>query len=106
MDERAFEALAGATLDRLAERLEEALADDADVELRGGILTVELETGGQFVVNRHAPTREIWLSSPVSGASHFARRGEAWTSTRGSERLEDVLAADLERAVGRRPGLG
>ena len=106
MDERAFEAMAGATLERLAQLLEDQLADDADVELRGGILTVELEAGGQFVVNRHAPTREILLSSPVSGASHFARRGEAWTSTRGSERLEDVLAADLEHAVGRRPELG
>lgn len=106
MDERAFEALAGATLDRLADALEQGLADDADVELRGGILTVELEAGGQFVLNRHAPTREVWLSSPVSGASHFARRGEAWISTRGGERLEDVLAGDLERLLGRRPALG
>lgn len=101
MDERAFETLAAATLERLAERLEEALADDLDVELRGGILTLELEDGRQFIVNKHGPNREIWLSSPVSGAHHFARSPEAWRSTRGPETLEGCLTADLERALGR-----
>lgn len=99
MDERAFEGLASATLVRLAERIEDGL-DAADVELRGGILTIELADRSQFVVNKHAPNRQIWVSSPVSGAAHFAWSGEAWISTRGPERLETMLAAELAELTG------
>lgn len=106
MDERAFEGLASATLGRLAERIEDAIGDDADVELSGGILTIDLDAGGQFVVNKHAPNRQIWLSSPVSGASHYGWSGEAWMSTRGPERLEAVLAAELARLTGATLDLG
>ncbi|MBL8699960.1 MAG: iron donor protein CyaY [Alphaproteobacteria bacterium] len=105
MDERAFETKAAATLARLAERLEAELADDLDVELRGGILTLELADGRQFIVNKHAPNRELWLSSPVSGAHHFAWRAEAWRSTRGDATLTGCLADDLDAALGRGLGL-
>ena len=106
MDERAFETLAGQTLAIIAERLEDALVDGADVELRGGILTITCEDGGQFVLNKHAPSRELWLSSPVSGATHFVRRGEEWVSTRGPDILAARLAADIEARTGTRVALG
>jgi frataxin len=106
MDERAFETLAGQTLAMIAERLEDALSDGADVELRGGILTIICEDGGQFVLNKHAPSRELWLSSPVSGATHFARRGDDWVSTRGPDSLAVRLAADIEARTGTRVDLG
>ncbi|CAN0496665.1 unnamed protein product, partial [Phaeothamnion confervicola] len=83
---------------------ERALADaDPEIELRGGILTIELEDGGQFVVNKHAPTRQIWVSSPVSGAAHYAwdEGAACWRSTRGPDILEARLAADLAQATGR-----
>ena len=94
MDDREFDTLASATLARLAERLEAAL-DDADVELREGILTIELDDGRQYVLNKHAPSREIWLSSPVSGAHHFAGDGGAWRSTRGGGTLAALIADEL-----------
>jgi len=99
MDERVFEGLASDTLARLAERIEDGLAD-ADVELRGGVLTIELGDGAQFVVNKHAPNRQIWMSSPISGASHFAWSGAAWISTRGPQRLEPMLASELAQLSG------
>lgn len=100
MDERAFESLVARILADFADRLEQALDDAAEVEFRGGILTVSCADGRQFVVNKHAPTREIWLSSPISGAVHFARRGEEWVSTRGPDRLANRLAQDISAATG------
>ena len=100
MDERAFESLVARILADFADRLDQALDDAAEVEFRGGILTVSCADGRQFVVNKHAPTREIWLSSPISGAVHFARRGEEWVSTRGPDRLADRLAQDISAATG------
>lgn len=103
MDDREFADRADRTLARLQDALESALSDDdPEIELRGGILTLELDDGRQFVLNKHAPTRQIWLSSPVSGASHFAwdEADACWRSTRGPDTLEARLAADLAEASG------
>ncbi len=100
MDERAFEALAGTTLARLAERLEDGLTATLDVELQAGILTLELPDGRRYLINKHAPNRQIWLSSPISGAKHFDWTGEIWRSTRGPERLEAFLAEELAGFTG------
>jgi frataxin len=95
--ETEFQRLADATLARLAEALEQGLADAAEVELQGGILTIDLDAGGQYVINKHAPNRQIWLSSPRSGASHYAfdaARG-TWVATRSGRTLADVLTEEL-----------
>ena len=107
MDDSSFEKLAGRTIDRLFEALDDAIGDHAEIDMQGGILTIELEDGGQYVINRHGPNRQIWLSSPKSGAWHFERKGDsegggkggAWVSTRGSERLDAVLSAEFGIAL-------
>jgi frataxin len=101
MDERAFETLADRTLQQLFARIEEDLPD-VDAELRGGILTLELDDGRQYVINKHAPNRQIWMSSPVSGASHYvhdAVSGE-WRSTRDTASLAGRLADELRALTG------
>jgi frataxin len=112
MDASQFESRADATLASLEQALE-AAGDGLDVELVGGILTLELEAGGVYQINKHSPNREIWLSSPVSGAWHFAwHEGEGneadgtWRSTRGAERLEDLLGRELSQALGEVIALG
>ena len=92
MSENSFESLA----DSLLETLEGALGDHADAELQGGVLTVEGEAG-TWVVNKHAPTRQIWLSSPKSGAKHYAfEAGEGlWRDTRGGDDLLTTLSGEL-----------
>lgn len=100
MDERSFETAATSLLARFFETFENELQGDVDVDLQDGILTIELTDGRQFIVNKHAPSREIWLSSPVSGAHHFAWRDGAWRSTRTIETLAERLIADLGVTVG------
>jgi frataxin len=92
MSDSSFESLA----DSLLEALEEGLGNVADAELQGGVLTVEGE-GGTWVINKHAPTRQIWLSSPKSGARHYAfdQGSGLWRDTRGSGDLMTILAGEL-----------
>ena len=71
----AYHAAADATLADLTDALEAwiddgpagtALGDDADVECGQGVLTVRLgRERGTYVVNKQAPNRQLWLSSPV-----------------------------------------
>ena len=105
MDQSAFERLATETLRRLTEEIEDQLADHLEVDLEGGILHIELESGGKYVINKHGPNREIWLSSPISGAWHFAKDDNVgWRSTRAVEgahnKLHDILTAELSAATG------
>lgn len=100
-DESGFHAAADRTLAHLLETIEDTLGDALDVDLQGGILSIELADGGQYVINKHAPNRQIWLSSPVSGASHFAyQQGRGWASTRGDALLHELLAQELAATTG------
>ena len=92
MSDSAFESLANSLL----AALEEGIGAHADAELQGGILTVE-GGDGTWVINKHAPTRQIWLSSPKSGAKHYAfEAGKGlWQDTRGGADLLTTLASEL-----------
>lgn len=92
MTDSAYESLANSLL----AALEEGIGAEADAELQGGVLTVEGKAG-TWVVNKHAPTRQIWLSSPVSGARHYAydTAGAAWLDTRGGGELLATLSMEL-----------
>ena len=87
-----FESLA----DSLLAALEEGIGQHVDAELQGGVLTVEGREG-IWLVNKHAPTQQIWLSSPQSGARHYAFDGASgqWRDTRGGVDLLSALTAEL-----------
>lgn len=94
MKETPFETLAN----DLLEALEAGLGDDA--ELRDGVLTVEADEG-TWLVNKHAPTRQVWLSSPKSGARHYAfdEASGLWRDTRGGADLLSTINAELGVAL-------
>ena len=96
MSEQAFESLANGLL----ESLEEAIGAHVDAERQGGVLTVQAGAG-TWVVNKHAATRQIWLSSPKSGAHHYGFEAASglWQDTRGGPDLLATLAAELDVAL-------
>ncbi|HJO89089.1 MAG: iron donor protein CyaY [Alphaproteobacteria bacterium] len=118
MDETLFATLADATLMHLFETIDSAAGDELEVDLGEGILTVEREDGGQYVINKHAPNRQIWMSSPVSGARYFRydTTSTSWVDARATSDGEAmimgvVLGRELSAALGREldlaaPGTG
>ena len=100
MTEQAFARMA----DSLLGYLEEALGAVSDAELQGGVLSIQGEAG-TLLVNKHAPTRQIWLSSPKSGARHYAFEVASglWQDTRGAGDLLSTLADELGVALEWRP---
>ena len=103
----AFDTDASRFLAALTSAFEDALPD-AEVDFENGILTVELEDGGTYVINKHAPTRQIWVSSPASGATHFARdQGTGrWIDTRGGRDLARLLSDEIRAATGAELAVG
>jgi iron donor protein CyaY len=98
LSDTAFAALSNVTLNRLADMLE-AFDEDGllEVESLSGTLTATLPSGAQFVVNRHGPSQQMWLSSPLSGGLHFSydTDEQAWKLADG-RRLETLLKAEVE----------
>ncbi len=102
MDENQFDGLAEATLNHLLDVIDDELGDVLEVDMENGMLTIEAETGGLYIINKHGPNRQIWMSSPLSGASHydFDEASQSWVDSRGEERLMTRLAGELSRMTG------
>jgi frataxin len=105
MSDSTFESLADSLLAALEEGIGAHVgANEVDAELQGGILTVDGDEG-TWVVNKHAPTRQIWVSSPKSGARHYAFEATSgqWRDTRGGGELLATLSAELGVTLAWRP---
>lgn len=96
LDETDFRSRVEACLAYWLDVFEESEGFD-ELELVDGVLQAETEDGRTFILNRHNPLRQVWLSSPVSGAHHYAfdEGRDGWFSTRGGEALRDRLVTDL-----------
>jgi CyaY protein len=89
--------------DAAMERMETALSahDALDVDVEGGVLSIECPDASRIIVNRQAPNREIWVAAR-SGGFHFAHRDGAWRDTRSGEELFASLARLVEAQSGER----
>lgn len=88
-------------VDAVLERIEAAASDatDLDVDLEGGVLTLECADASRLIVNRQTPSREIWIAAR-SGGFHFRFEGGAWRDTRSGEELFAALARLLASQCG------
>jgi CyaY protein len=89
MNEAEFDKLAATALDRLERALRDA-ADELDVDLANGILTLEFADGERFVINSHAAARQIWAAANLA-AMHFSWDGSRWVDSKtGAELFAEV----------------
>ena len=100
-DDRAFSKAADAYMARLFDRLQDEDPDELDCDLAMGVLSMEFADGTRCILNRQSAAQQIWLAEGAS-AWHFQPddSGE-WNDTKGRGRLSEVLAAVLERRLGR-----
>ncbi|CAI5480040.1 unnamed protein product [Closterium sp. Yama58-4] len=105
LSENEFHRLADEALHWLHEKFD-ALGDEVDIEgfdadLSQGVLTLRLGQHGIFVINKQAPNRQIWLSSPQSGPARFDwLPGQGWVYRRTGTELTSLLQAELGACLG------
>ncbi len=98
LSESEFQRLADRFLVALLDACDAQLPDDSEADLNGGVLTIDTPQG-HYVLNKHAPLRQLWLSSPVSGAWHFEWREGEWVATRGARRIKTTLRDELNMQI-------
>lgn len=70
--------------------------DDLEVDFLDDVLNVKSKHG-HYVINRNSAAKQIWLSSPVSGPSHFNYTDNKWLNKNGANLLE-ILKNELKIA--------
>lgn len=101
LEESQFHCLADAYLEAIADEIESK--DEhalIDVDIEENVLTLTLPSGEQYVISKHLPSQQVWLSSPVSGGLHFSYNEEdsAWELDNG-QKLSHLLAEELQEAT-------
>jgi CyaY protein len=91
-------------VDQVLARIESSLedAEELDVDLESGILTVSCADGSRVIVNRQTPNREIWVAAR-SGGFHFTHRDGEWRDTRSGDELFASLSRVIESQSGVHP---
>merc|ERR1711915_671771 len=75
-------------------------ASNFDVVLSQGVLTVNCESHGTFVLNKQSPNRQIWLSSPFSGPKRYDWDFENSVWMYRDETLTSLLTEEFQRVFG------
>lgn len=105
LDESHFHAYANATLLHINDQLEQAFdagdLEELDYDEGAGILTIITPDEVTFVLNKHAPSGQLWLASPIDGGLHFDFDEDCkqWRLSDG-RMLKKLLAANLEQSCG------
>jgi CyaY protein len=95
-----FDSMADATLERIAQALDESGAD-CDCEPKGdGVLELEFADASRIIVNRQSAAQEIWVAAK-SGGYHFRWNGSKWADTRDGVELFATLSKLVSGQSGR-----
>ena len=100
MDEQKFRAIVSTAIADLFRQLDAIDADGFDARVSDGVLQVDFEGGGVFVLSQQVPVRELWLSA-FSRAWHFTYADGAWKERDSGEALDALLSAHFTRRLGR-----
>jgi frataxin len=100
MEESFYHEVANQQMQKLldmAEAFEES--HNLETEYEAGVLTITLPNKRQYVINKHTPSRQIWVSSPVSGAGYYELDNNEWvekrTKTTNKTELYKFIAKEL-----------
>ncbi len=97
MDHSLFTKLAAEEIHSLYDLLENS-DFEGDFDLISDILYI-YTSQGDYVINQHSPTKQIWLSSPISNAGYFNYNPDTkeWLD-KNDLSLKKRVISDLEKS--------
>lgn len=98
MDHSEFALLSSKEINFIYDALEE-LDFDEDFDLISDVLYI-YTAKGDYVINQHSPTTQIWLSSPISNVGYFDYdpSSKQWKD-KNNLSLRQRLSADLNLSI-------
>lgn len=87
-------------LDDLDSFFEESRIMDADVDSDSGVMEINVSEG-TYIINKQPPTKQIWVSSPISGPRRFDLHNGQWICLRDNTKLCELLNEELNLMYGK-----
>lgn len=86
-------------LDELDSFFEENNIMEAEIDEEAGVMEINCSEG-TYVINKQPPTKQIWLSSPLSGPKRFDYHNNQWICLRDNEKLSQLLENEMNQIYG------
>jgi frataxin len=69
---------------------------------KDGVFELLLGSKGTYVINKQAPNRQLWWSSPVSGPKRYNYdvKQKAWRNSRDGHYLYDLFNEEITSLIG------
>lgn len=100
MNESEFHKITDKLLESLLENIEDSDADACiEADIQDGVLTLELQDGQHYLVSKHVPSLQLWVSSPLSGGLHFAYSDGQWVLSDG-KKMHDTIQEEIKTLTG------
>lgn len=96
MDDQDFTKIAEQKIEEIFLLIEDK--DDNNIveaDFLGDVLSIKTKLG-EFVINKHSASKQIWLASPISGPSHFSYKKNKWLNSKNIN-LDELLTAEFEQ---------
>jgi frataxin len=100
LDETIFHENSEKALNQLlefAENLENT--HEIEVNLDSGVLSIIMPDDKEYIINKHTPSRQIWVSSPYSGAGYFEFNQNNWVPKRSDAAKGKSLHAFISEEI-------
>lgn len=89
-----FATIANAAINKIQDQVE-AKFPTIESKSSSGVFSFKAN-GGEYVVNRQIPESQIWLSSPLSGATHYDYVNGSFVDRHRNMGLSELLQAELK----------
>lgn len=102
IDEAAFRRKVEAALKGLLRQLDgvDPSGEELDIKYSDGVLQIDFERGGTFILSQQVPVQELWLSAQRR-AWHFQIREAGWVERDSGESLVVVLSTLFSQKLDR-----
>lgn len=95
ISDSAFETM----LDELDSFFEENKIMEAEIDEEAGVMEINCSEG-TYIINKQPPTKQIWLSSPISGPKRFDLHQGQWICLRDNIKLSQLLQDEMNQMYG------
>ncbi|HJN75046.1 MAG TPA: iron donor protein CyaY [Myxococcota bacterium] len=99
MTEQEFRRFVRDVLTDLFDQIDELDTDESDPVLSDGVVKVDFERGGTFVLSQQVPVQELWLSANRR-AWHFRYEDGAWLERDSGEAMLPLLSGLFAEKLG------